>query len=417
MNSTMKNGFKKTCLAVICSMTLLMTACGGDDSSGIPQERVFISEQPYTRDTLTEASSIQVMRYNMPNVRGNGELVEATAMVFYPDTPRPRNGWRVVVWEHGTVGSGDPCAPSMNILNPRFRVLAQSLLEKGYVIVAPDYEGLGTPGIHPYLHLNSAAQAAIYAVRAFKDQQGNNFNGAWVSVGQSQGGHASLATAQIADNDRNYKAAVAAAPASSLGYIIDTVAPRALDDLVLRGQIDTAKDVYAELLAYAAYVAVGIKAYEPDFVYQNIFSERAAPIAEKAEGTTGENGLCLTDLIAEFRLDIDSFVGPSNLPRARVADYPGLIDNFLQNPSVNRFLTANEPATQKINVPVMIIQGTADLAVPFDVTNALQLRLKNLGMNVTFVPVEGATHTEAIVLRNTELVNFIQLRMPSGLNR
>ncbi|WP_436917174.1 lipase family protein [Acinetobacter schindleri] len=409
----MRNGFKNTCLAVVCSMTLLLTACGGD-SSDIPQERVFISEQPYTRDTLTEVSTIQVMRYKMPNVRG--ESAEATAMVFYPDTPRPRDGWRVVVWEHGTVGSGDPCAPSMNILNPRFRVLAQSLLEEGYVIVAPDYEGLGAPGIHPYLHLNSAAQAAIYAVRAFKDQQDNNFNGAWVSVGQSQGGHASLATAQIADSDRNYKAAVAAAPASNLGYIIDTVAPRALDDLVLKGQIDTAKDVYAELLAYAAYVAVGIKAYEPDFVYQEIFSERAAPIAEKAEGTTGENGLCLTDLIAEFRLDIDSFVGPSNLPRERVADYPGLVDNFLQDPSVNRFLRVNEPATQKINVPVMIIQGTADLAVPFDVTNALQLRLKNLGTNVTFVPVEGATHTEAIVQKNTELVDFIRLHMPSGLN-
>ena len=158
-----------------------------------------------------------------------------------------------------------------NQLNNNFRGLASSLLAQGYVIVAPDYEGLGTRGIHPYLNLKSAAQSAIYAVRAFKEQQGNRFNGAWVSVGQSQGGHASLATAQFADEDPNYKAAVAAAPASSLGYIISEVAPQALSALVEAGQDNAAKAVYAELLAYAAYVAVGIKAYEPGFNYRNIF--------------------------------------------------------------------------------------------------------------------------------------------------
>ena len=53
----------------------------------------------------------------------------------------------------------------------------------------------------------------------------------------------------------------AAAPASSLGYIISEVAPQALSALVEAGQDNAAKAVYAELLAYAAYVAVGIKAY------------------------------------------------------------------------------------------------------------------------------------------------------------
>src|SRR5690606_27828756 len=118
--------------------------------------------------------------YNMPNVRG--ERVEATAMVLYPNTPQPKDGWRVVVWEHGTVGSGDSCAPTNNLLNSNFKVLARSLLTQGYVIVAPDYEGLGTQGIHPYLNLDSAAQSAVYAVKAFKQQQGSRFNGAWVSV-------------------------------------------------------------------------------------------------------------------------------------------------------------------------------------------------------------------------------------------
>lgn len=413
MNNVVKNGFKKTCLALVCSMSLFMTACNDDDNDSFrPQERVFLSQQSYDEDTLPEASDIQVIRYNMPNV--NGERAEATAMVFYPNTPQPQDGWRVVVWEHGTVGSGDSCAPSNNQLNNNFRGLASSLLAKGYVIVAPDYEGLGTRGIHPYLNLKSAAQSAIYAVRAFKEQQGNRFNGAWVSVGQSQGGHASLATAQFADEDPNYKAAVAAAPASSLGYIISEVAPQALSALVEGGQDNAAKAVYAELLAYAAYVAVGIKAYEPGFNYRNIFSSRAGIVAEKAEGTTGENGLCLGPLITEYVQDIDDYL--VNNPEKTVVDYPGLVENFQNNSSVEKFLENNQPATEKINVPVMIIQGTADMAVPYPVTNTLQQGLKDMGTTVTFVPVQDASHTEAIVESRTQLLTFINTYMPSGIS-
>ena len=413
MNNVVKNGFKKTCLALVCSMSLFMTACNDDDNDSFrPQERVFLSQQSYDEDTLPEAADIQVIRYNMPNV--NGERAEATAMVFYPNTPQPQDGWRVVVWEHGTVGSGDSCAPSNNQLNNNFRGLASSLLAQGYVIVAPDYEGLGTRGIHPYLNLKSAAQSAIYAVRAFKEQQGNRFNGAWVSVGQSQGGHASLATAQFADEDPNYKAAVAAAPASSLGYIISEVAPQALRALVEAGQDNAAKAVYAELLAYAAYVAVGIKAYEPGFNYRNIFSSRAGIVAEKAEGTTGENGLCLGPLITEYMQDIDDYL--VNNPEKTVVDYPGLVENFQNNSSVEKFLENNQPATEKINVPVMIIQGTADMAVPYPVTNTLQQGLKDMGTTVNFVEVENASHTEAIVESRTQLLTFINTYMPSGIS-
>src|SRR5690606_32279523 len=150
---------------------------------------------------------------------------------------------------------------------------------------------LGTQGIRPYLQLESAEQSVIYAVIGFKQHQGNRFNGGRVYVGQLQGVHAPLATQAFAVDHPNYMEAVAAAPASSLGYIIGTVAPQALNRLVFgegAGVVPagTAKAVYSELLAYAAYVAVGIKAYEPNFVYQNIFESSAKLVAERAEGTT-----------------------------------------------------------------------------------------------------------------------------------
>ncbi len=298
------------------------------------KKQTYVSESTYSEDTLTTAASIKVMTYNMENVQG--QTAKATALVMFPKVAPPTDGYRVVVWEHGTVGVGDSCAPSNNMIHPRFKILADSLLAAGYVIVAPDYEGLGTPGIHPYLNLSSAAKSALSAVQAAKDHYGKQLNGAWMSVGQSQGGHASLATAEYANTDATYKGAVAGAPASSLGKIILEVAPAALADIEARETAAnvplayrTSVDTYATLLAYAALTGVGIKAYEPRFNYQDIFQSRAKSLAEFAEGSTGDNGLCLDNdsdpslsLINKFKDDIIQFM-TANLDK-KVMDYPGL---------------------------------------------------------------------------------------------
>lgn len=94
-------------------------------------------------------------------------------------------------------------------------------------------------------------------------------------------------------------------------------------------------------------------------------------------------------------------------------DYPALVENFDQDPTVKKFLEDNQPATKKINSPVMIIQGEADMAVPHDVTTGLQNRLINLGTKVTYLEVAGASHTQAIVEKNPELVAFIKQHMPA----
>ena len=96
-----------------------------------------------------------------------------------------------------------------------------------------------------------------------------------------------------------------------------------------------------------------------------------------------------------------------------VLDYPGLVDNFQENPTVKKFLFDNQPATKKINSPVMIIQGTADTSVPYVVTDGLQKGLKAMGTDVTFVAAEGAAHSDAIVQKNADLVAFIKKHMPT----
>lgn len=405
--------WKKTLIALVCSSTLFLSACNDDDNNEVvKQYSTYISQSPYSQDTLSAASRIEVMQYKMPNVLG--KMITSSALVLTPKTPQPKDGWRVVVWKHGTVGSGDQCAPSKNRLHPDFKALAEVLLDAGYVVVAPDYEGLGEKGIHPYLHLQSAAQTAIYAQKAYQERY--QAHGAWMSLGQSQGGHASLAIAEYAQTDPNYQGAVAAAPASNLGFIIKYVAPELLKTVLLGESagvlpVGTAAAGYADLLSFAAYVTTGIQAYDQSFDYKTVFETRSQPIVAAAVGT-GDNGLCLDALRKTFAQDILQYVTEN--PGKTVLDYPALITNFDTNPDIAEFLARNQPATRYIAKPVMIVQGTLDAAVPYDVTLGLAEDLDALGTEVTWEEVEGAGHSDAILKRKEKIVEFIGQHMPAS---
>ncbi|WP_347019722.1 alpha/beta hydrolase family protein [Acinetobacter calcoaceticus] len=420
----------KIALAITLSVSaLFLTACNDDDDDyiGVNPDKTYISEKAYSKDSLSGASSIKVMTYNMVNVQG--KTAEATALVMFPKIAQPKDGYRVVVWEHGTVGVGDSCAPSNNTINPRFKILADTLLAAGYVIVAPDYEGLGTKGIHPYLNLASEAKSALAAVKAAKDHYGTQLNGDWMSVGQSQGGQASIGTAEYANTDITYKGAVAGAPASSLGTIILDVAPNALaliEQQEIAGNVALDKrvsvDSYATLLAYAALTGVGIKAYEPRFEYRDLFQTRTKSLAEFAEGSTGENGLCLDSadpslsLINKFKEDIIRFM--TDNPDKKVMDYPGLdANNFKSNETVQKFLLASQPGTKRLDKPVYIAQGKLDTNVPYPITQMMVAGLVTLGSpNIKLDLVENATHTQAIVCKNADIYQFIQTNMPAKTN-
>src|SRR5690606_1340215 len=140
--------------------------------------------------------------------------VQATSLVFTPNTPAPANGWPIVVWAHGTTGVADQCAPSRNPMNIYIQGMITQLLNAGYVVVAPDYEGLGEPSgneLHPFLNLQSEAYSITDAVVAARNYLGVKVANQWMAVGRSQGGHAALGAAQYASRAANlvYRGTVA----------------------------------------------------------------------------------------------------------------------------------------------------------------------------------------------------------------
>ena len=125
--------FKKVLLAVLCTSSIALVGCNDDDhkdddyhvvsppTEQTPVNAYYVSQTAYSAQDLPEyVKSIDVMTYKMPYV--NGQLENTTAMIMMPKAEKPADGWRVVVWTHGTVGAGDVCAPGKNGIGTNFAV-------------------------------------------------------------------------------------------------------------------------------------------------------------------------------------------------------------------------------------------------------------------------------------------------------
>lgn len=145
--------------------------------------------------------------------------IEVTGMVVAPRDAQPPAPRRVIAWAHGTSGVVEECGLSAN---PAFFEATPALSEMvaaGYVVVAPDYPGLGSGGTHGYLVGRETARSVIDSVRAARSIAGAYAGRDFAVWGESQGGHAALWTAIEARGyarDLNLVATAAAAPPTDL---------------------------------------------------------------------------------------------------------------------------------------------------------------------------------------------------------
>src|SRR5262249_22027525 len=92
--------------------------------------------------------------------------ITVSASLFLPKGDPPKGGWPLIAWAHGTVGIADVCAPSNLKRSERDTKYLNHWLGQGYAVVASDYQGLGTPGGHPYLATKPEAYSVLDAIRA-----------------------------------------------------------------------------------------------------------------------------------------------------------------------------------------------------------------------------------------------------------
>jgi uncharacterized membrane protein HdeD (DUF308 family)/acetyl esterase/lipase len=123
----------------------------------------------------------------------DGSIGVASAIVVIPRAA-PAAPWPVLLWEHGTTGIARHCAPSIlsDPLGSGAMPAQQQAIDNGWVIVVPDYIGLGSEGPHPYLIGVPTAQSSLDAVRAARQLDGLSLSNNTVVWGHSQGGGAAL---------------------------------------------------------------------------------------------------------------------------------------------------------------------------------------------------------------------------------
>lgn len=130
--------------------------------------------------------------YSSTDGRFGRGVTPASGLLYLPKGKPPPGGWPLVVWGHGTFGIADVCAPSWKRPTPRDGAYADAWLKAGFAVVAPDYQGLGTKGVHPYLQRRpegySVLDSARAALAAYPGQIANRV----ILTGQSQGSGAVL---------------------------------------------------------------------------------------------------------------------------------------------------------------------------------------------------------------------------------
>lgn len=304
-------------------------------------------------------------------------------------------GWPIVVWAHGTTGIADICAPSRNLLDSDVKNMISQLLAQGYVVVAPDYEGLGEPGgaeLHPFLNVKSEAYSITDAVVAAKSYLGAKAATKWVAVGHSQGGQAALGAAQYASRAKlTNKGTIAVAPASNLDVILNAGELSAANQPVTV-QIPT----YTNLDTYTALITAGLRNPNPSLQYSQIFKSPSDSIAAQAES------VCAPALGQLFAAGLTKYANENN---NTLTGYGRTQDGFLNLPVVKNFTsTDGQPLTSKVLTPITIYQGKADTTVPYIATNQLVTKAKLDGTSINFITSELWTHSTAYSLNISNIV-------------
>ena len=309
----------------------------------------------------------------------NNEPIVVSGMVFAPTGPTPSGGRPVVSWAHPTTGIEEQCAPSRS---PKPYEDVQGLsdfLNLGWVVVATDYQGLGTDGMHPYLVGASEAQGTIDIVRAAQNLPETGASPNYFVFGHSQGGQAALFSGQIASTyapDLHLLGVAAAAPAGLLLPLF---------------QADKDTSAGAVLGSYAVVSWSDVFAYDESTVVKAPLSKRVHAVSEKCVVGGSRR--------SDIELGINDLILKGRMWSADPATTP---------PWANQF-ALNTAAQVPITAPLLLTQGTADKIITPSTTAELTAMYVAMGnTQVTEQVMDGVDHMKAGKASVPYVVPFFQ---------
>lgn len=304
-----------------------------------------------------------------------------TGVIMVPPGDAPDGGWPVLAWEHGTNGMADECAGSLNL--DEATPFANQLLTQGWLLVASDYQGEGTPGLHPYIAGENAARDSIDIVRAARKLKGAHAGKDYVAWGHSQGGHTAMFTLKFAESyapELNLKGVVAGAPPSQFDLLYDFLKT-------------------SPFKHYLLMAAAGLNA---------AYGDKAAPL----DKVLTEKGIGLLPLLDE---------GCSGYVSDKTKDISfeevTKTDPFTV-PEWKKILTENDPQqfTEASDVPLLVIHGGSDEQIPTIASEIMSKHLCDLDQNLVRWVYPGQAHAAVIGPSLPDMIQWINNRFDDGPN-
>lgn len=152
------------------------------------------------RRLLVDTSLAARLTYTSTSGINDGAHPQVTGTVFVPNGQPPAGGWPIVAFGHPETGILPECAPSLSPTLLGSSATVETLVDAGYVVTVPDYQGLGiTNTYHPFLDSTTVGYNLIDSVRAARKLVPNTST-RWVALGISQGGQAAWAANELAEN-------------------------------------------------------------------------------------------------------------------------------------------------------------------------------------------------------------------------
>jgi pimeloyl-ACP methyl ester carboxylesterase len=304
----------------------------------------------------------------------------STGLVVLPDkAPRIPMERQFVAWAHPTTGIASKCAPSLRASPLKTIGGLNELVASGVVVAATDYPGLGTKGPVGYLVGKGQAYATIDSVRAAKQIPGVGGGPDFALWGYSQGGHAALFAASLAQGyapELSLKGVAAIAPPTDLGTL-------------LRANLGS---VAGRILASFTLSSWSVKYRAP---LSPLVDNHAADLVEEVGRS------CVDDLGGK----IDALAAQKGLKQGFLKDDPAEVSPW------EGLMTQNSIFSLNGRVPALIIQGDSDDIVRPQVTTQFVRSSCRAGAKIEYVVLAGKGHGGAMDAGYRRAVSWLAARL------
>ncbi|NQV06548.1 hypothetical protein HQ535_08340 [bacterium] len=275
----------------------------------------------------------------------------------------------MLAYGHPTSGLDDDCSPSARGRTSPLQFA--EALSRGWVVSASDFEGLGGPGLHPYMVGESEARSILDLVAAAPALDGVELSGLVGLWGFSQGGHAVLFAAELA---------------SMLAPDLDVLGVAAV----------------APAMDLAAWAGTALGTVEQGYI--------ATIVVAFADA----HGLDLSTIPTGIGLGyVDEITSSCTDPTGQSVAFED--DLFVSNPGTTEpwagLLRDNSPGSVRIDAPVLLALGTGDRLFPASFAGEALAILCAPGTNVIPSIYEGADHTGVAFAATPEILDFMDDRL------